>query len=88
MCQYIEQHLRARYSPEIISNRIELDYPGDERMRISTEQIYSWVYRDGVSSGQLYRCLCLGHKRRRKQRRYGSLRGLIVGRVSIHNYGV
>jgi len=82
--QYVEQHLHAHFSPEIISNRIELDFPGDERMRISTEQIYRWVYRDGVGGGQLYRCLCLGHKRRRKQRRYGSLRGLIVGRVSIH----
>lgn len=81
---YVEQHLHARYSPEIISHRIMLHYPDDARMRVSTEQIYRWVYRDGVAGGQLYRCLCLGHKRRRKQRRYASLRGLIVGRVSIH----
>jgi IS30 family transposase len=82
--QYVEQHLHARYSPEIISHRIEIHYPDDQRMRVSTEQIYRWVYRDGVAGGQLYRCLCLAHKRRRKQRRYGSLRGIIVGGVSIH----
>ena len=70
--QYVEQHLYARYSPEIISHRIEIHYPDDQRMRVSTEQIYRWIYRDGVSGGQLYRCLCLAHKRRRKQRRYGS----------------
>ena len=52
-------------------------------MRISHEQIYRWVYRDTLMGGQLYGCLCLAHPRRRKQRRYGSLRGLIPGRVSI-----
>lgn len=83
LCQYVEQGLRAHWSPQMISGRIELDYPADARMRISHEQIYRWVYRDTLMGGQLYRCLCLAHQRRRKQRRYGSLRGLLQGRVSI-----
>ena len=52
-------------------------------MRVSTEAIYRWIFRDAKAGGQLYRFLCLGHRHRRKQRRYGSLRGLIPGRVSI-----
>jgi IS30 family transposase len=52
-------------------------------MRVSAEAIYRWIYRDALAGGALYRCLCLAHKRRRKQRRYGSLRGLIPNRVSI-----
>ena len=83
LCQYVEQGLRAHWSPETISGRIRLDYPSDARMRISHEQIYRWVYRDTLMGGQLYGCLRLAHRRRRKQRRYASLRGLIPGRVSI-----
>lgn len=61
-----------------------MEYPSDEQMRASIETIYRWVYRDATEGGQLFRCLCRGHKRRRKQHRYGSGRGLIPGRVSIH----
>ncbi|UCH48984.1 MAG: IS30 family transposase [Betaproteobacteria bacterium] len=82
--QYVVQSLQARLSPQLISGRLYLDYPQQARMRVSTEQIYRWVYRDALSGGQLYRCLCRLHKRRRRQRRYGSLRGLIKGRVPIH----
>jgi len=41
------------------------------------------MYLDAKAGGELYQCLRWQHKRRRKQRRYGSLRGLIAGRVSI-----
>lgn len=81
--EYVIQHLRAGWSPQCIAGRLELDYPAKHAMRVSTEAIYRWIYRDAQSGGQLYRCLCLGHKRRRRQRRYGSLRGLLPGRVPI-----
>src|SRR5215210_845804 len=52
-------------------------------MRMSHEGICRWIYADARSGGSLYQCLRWQHRRRRKQRRYGSLRGLIPGRVSI-----
>jgi IS30 family transposase len=83
LCDYVAQRLRAHWSPECIVGRLALDYPGQPAMRVSPEAIYRWIYRDARAGGQFYRCLCLAHKRRRKQRRYGSLRGLIPGRVPI-----
>jgi len=83
LCQYVVERLRAHWSPEMIAGRLELDFPADARMRVSHEAIYRWLYLDAKAGGQLYRCLRWRHSRRRKQRRYGSLRGLIPGRVSI-----
>ena len=42
-----------------------------------------WVFRDADSGGMLYTHLVRRHKKRRKQRRYGALRGHIPGRVDI-----
>ena len=81
--QYVVRRLQALWSPECIAGRLALDYPRASPMRVSHEAVYRWIYRDAKAGGQLYRCLCLCHQRRRKQRRYGSLRGLIPGRVSI-----
>lgn len=81
--QYIVQRLQAHWSPETIAGRLELDYPNEPSMRLSPEAIYRWIYWDAKEGGELYTCLRWQHKRRRKQRRYGSLRGLIPGRVSI-----
>ena len=83
--EYVAQRLQAGWSPECIAGRLELDYPGDHAMRVSTEAIYRWIFRDAQAGGQLYRFLCLGHKRPRKQRRYGSLRGLIPGACQSHS---
>lgn len=46
-------------------------------MRISHETIYRWIYVDAINGGELHAHLRRHHKKRRKQRRYGSLRGLI-----------
>jgi len=54
-------------------------------MRISTEGIYRWLYEATTSGGELYKHLRRCHKKRKKQRKYGSLRGLIPNRVSIHD---
>jgi IS30 family transposase len=80
---YVTQRLCACLSPELIAGRLALDYPQHRLMRVSHETIYRWIYRDAQAGGELYRGLCRVHKRRRKQRRYASLRGLIPGRVSI-----
>jgi len=52
-------------------------------MRCSVETIYQWVYRDAQADGDLYTHLRRLHKKRKKQRKYGTGRGLIPGRVSI-----
>ncbi|MFM9914140.1 MAG: IS30 family transposase [Methylophilaceae bacterium] len=80
---YVERGLAAQWSPDVIQAKLELDYPDTPRMRVSIETIYRWVYRDAALGGQLFTCLSRCHKKRRRQHRYGSGRGLIPGRVSI-----
>ncbi len=84
LVRYVERGLRAEWSPDVIAAKLEMKYPGDIRMRVSTETIYRWVYRDANQGGQLFNCLCRCHKKRRRQHRYGTGRGLIPGRVSIN----
>lgn len=83
LVEYVERSLHAEWSPDVITARLKMDHPDDHTMRLSIETIYRWVYRDAASGGTLFNCLCRSHRKRRKQRRYGSGRGLIPGRVSI-----
>lgn len=83
LVHYVEQSLRADRSPDVIAERLRMDYPLDDKMRVSIETIYRWVYRDAHQGGQLFTCLCRCHRKRRRQHRTGTGRGLIPGRVSI-----
>ncbi|MGV8991221.1 MAG: IS30 family transposase [Thiobacillus sp.] len=83
LVQYVEQSLSAERSPDVIAAQLKMEHPDDDRMRISIETIYRWVYRNASLGGQLFSCLCRSHKIRRRQRRYGTGRGLIPGRISI-----
>jgi IS30 family transposase len=74
--------MRAERSPDVIAARLKMEYD-DIKMRVSIETIYRWVYRDAHQGGQLFKFLCRSHKKRRKQRRYGTGRNLIPGRISI-----
>jgi len=80
---YVESKLRLEWSPDEISNRIRIDYPDDDQMRISHETIYRWVYLDSSVDGTLYQSLRRKRKKRRKQRRYGTGRRFIAGRIGI-----
>jgi len=84
LLRYIKTRLQRGWSPELISGRLTQDYPDNPAMRFSPEGIYRWLYREARSGGSLYRHLVRCHRRRRKQRHYGSLRGLIPNRTSIH----
>jgi len=84
LLRYVEQKLRAEWSPDVITAKLEMEYPNDAKMRVSIETIYRWVYRDAGQGGTLFNCLCRCRKKRRRQRHYGMGRGLIPGRVSIH----
>jgi len=81
---YVCHRICQDWSPEQISHHLKIDYPDDPGMRISTEGIYRWLYEDATAGGELYKHLRRCHKKRKKQRKYGSLRGLIPNRVSIH----
>jgi len=80
---YVKHKLKDDWSPEIIAEKLKIDYPDDEQMRISHETIYRWVYLDARAGGSLYHHLRRRRKKRRKQKRYGSGRRFIPGRVSI-----
>lgn len=69
---YVKARLEKQWSPEEISQRLQIDYPDDKGMRISHETIYRWVYLDASVKGQLYLNLRRRHKKRRRQKRYGS----------------
>lgn len=81
--RYVERRLRDEWSPDVIAEKLKLDYPDNVKMRVSIETIYRWIYGDASQGGQLFTCLCRCHKKRRRQRRYGTGRGLIPDRVSI-----
>lgn len=82
--RYVIEKLNFGWSPEIISQRIKRDFLQRKRkMRISHETIYQWIYQDAAQGGTLFRYLIRRHRKRKKQRRYGSLRGQIPNRVDI-----
>lgn len=72
-----------KLSPEIISNRLKREYRS-EKMRVSHEAIYQWLYLEARQGGHHYKNLVRHHKKRKKQRRSGK-RSIIKERVSIHD---
>ena len=83
LLKYVRCKIQEDWSPEEISGRLPLEFPDQPRMRISHESVYCWIYRDAAKGGTLYTHLRSRHKKRRKQKRYGTGRGLIPGRISI-----
>ena len=56
-------------------------------MRVSSETIYQWIYKDAKKGGDLYTYLIGSRKKRRKQHKYASLRGHIPERIDIDQRG-
>jgi IS30 family transposase len=83
LVDYVESRLRQDWPPEAIARRLSIEFPLDERMRVSHETIYRWVFLDAEQGGTLHRHLSRRHKRRREQKRYGAGRRFIPGRVDI-----
>lgn len=66
----VEEGLERKLSPEQISNRLVLDYPDDESMRVSHETIYQALYfqaRGGLKR-EVQAALRTGRTRRKPQR--------------------
>ena len=76
--EWVKKLLEEDWSPEQISGWLNRE----QRLYISHESIYLFVYRDKSQGGDLYRHL---RCQRKRKKRYGShsTRGLIPGRVSI-----
>lgn len=63
---YVYEKLKREWSPEEIAKRIKKEYPQDERMRISHEAIYQYLYC--LPRGELKQELTRGLRRERKHR--------------------
>jgi len=83
LVNYVQRKVKADWSPEVIAEKLKIDYPDDDEMRVSHETIYRWIYVDVSQGGTLYHHLRRKRKKRRRQKRYGSGRRFIPGRVSI-----
>jgi len=83
LVNYVKRKIKADWSPEVIAEKLRIDYPDDDEMRVSHETIYRWIYLDVSQGGTLYHHLRRKRKKRRRQKRYGSGRRFIPGRVSI-----
>jgi IS30 family transposase len=84
---YVQDNLGGtqRWSPEQIAHRIRLDFPDDERMRISHEAIYQAIYVQGRGAlrRELATCLRTGRALRKPQRRPDERRSKIKDMVNI-----
>jgi IS30 family transposase len=80
---YVKIRIKLEWSPQAIAARLKRDYPNDDTMRISHETIYRWIYLNATQGGDIYCHLRRCHKKRRRQKRYGSGRRFIPGRISI-----
>ena len=84
---YVQDRLggREHWSPEQIARRIVVDFPDDERMRISHEAIYQALYVQGRGAlrRELSACLRTGRALRKPQRRTDGRRERIKDKVMI-----
>ena len=83
LVKYVKRKLRDDWSPETISEKLKIDFQNDDKMRVSHETIYRWIYLEARRGGTLYHHLRGRRKKRRRQKGYGSGRRFIPGRVSI-----
>jgi IS30 family transposase len=81
--RYVEHKLREDWSPEIIAEKVRIDYPDDDQIRVSHETIYRWIYLDAKTGGTLYHDLRCRRKKHWKQKRYGSCKGAITLNIQI-----
>jgi IS30 family transposase len=81
----VQAQLKVRWSPRQISRRLPLDFPDDERMRISHEAIYQAIYVQGRGSlrRELAACLRTGRAIRKPHRSPEARRSRIKDKVMI-----
>jgi transposase, IS30 family len=82
---HVQQQLHAKHSPEQISRRLVVQFPGDREMRVSHETIYQALYVQGRGAlrRELAACLRTGRALRKPRRTGTQRRGRIPGMVNI-----
>jgi len=82
---WVQGKLEEDWSPEEISARLVLEFPGDPEMRVSHETIYQALYVQGRGAlrRELTRHLRTGRALRKPRRTEGERRGRIPGMVNI-----
>jgi len=83
--RYVIDKITEGYSPEQVSGRLWLDYPGEPRMRISHESIYRTLYADDSLGKILVPCLRRRRARRVKRGERKSVRPFIPNRIGIEH---
>ena len=71
LCDWVQAGLEQRWSPEQIKNRLRVEFPGRDDMRIAPETIYQGLYNPEETKLRrgLVRKLRTGRTQRRRQRR-------------------
>jgi IS30 family transposase len=82
---WVQEHLEMKWSPEEISARLVLEFPGRAEMRVSHETIYQSLYVQGRGAlrRELAASLRTGRALRKPRRQEGERRGKIPGMVNI-----
>ena len=82
---WVQGKLESKWSPEEISARLKLEFPGRAEMRVSHETIYQSIYVQGRGAlrRELAKSLRTGRALRRPRRTGGERRGKIAGMVNI-----
>jgi transposase, IS30 family len=75
----VEADLAKKYSPEQIAGRLNVDFPDQPEMEVSTETIYQSLYVQsrGALKHELTRCLRTGRAVRRPSRKVGQRKNRI-----------
>ena len=77
--KYIRKHLKIKWSPEQISNRLK----NDKNLSISHETIYQYIYTNKSNGGLLYKHLARKMKKYNKRDGQYNSRGQIPNRIPI-----
>ena len=82
---WVQQHLELKWSPEQVSRRLAVEFPGRPEMRVSHETIYQSLYVQGRGAlrRELAKSLRTGRALRKPRRKDGERRGKIKDMVMI-----
>lgn len=83
--KYLFDKMTLGWSPEQVSGRLWIDFPGEPRMRVSHETIYRALYADEKFGRPLLACLRQRRPRRRKRGQRRPTRPCIPNRIGIEN---
>ena len=85
LIHWVITHLRKGWTVAEISGRLPVEFPTDERMRVSVETLYAWIYDPGQQHRELWQYLPRGQKKRRRKKGRNVHRERFRWRTSIHD---